>query len=82
MNWIKENIKTAISIFSTISLVIGFIISTYINNTTIRSDLDNTKMALQELKSIISDQQESYDKMMWFLMNRKETETTKAKGIK
>ena len=53
MNWIKENIKTAISIFSTISLVIGFIISTYINNTTIRSDLDNTKMALQELKSII-----------------------------
>jgi hypothetical protein len=79
-DFLKEHIKTVISVFSTVSLIIGFLISTYINNAMIRTDLDNAKSALQKLESVISEQQKSYDKMMWFLMNRHQSKIIKADG--
>jgi len=81
VNWIKENIKLFLSIFGTVTAVGGFIVGVYVTSMTLKTDLENNKYAIQRVEKVLSEQQASYDKMMWFLMNRKHEKIIKAEGV-
>lgn len=82
IEWIKNNVKTFISIFGVITAIGGFVIGVYIGNSIIKTRIDNLENQLSKMESTLSGQQASYDKMMWFLMNRKQTKVEKAKEIR
>ena len=50
MNWIKENIKMAIAIFSFASMIAGFVIGIYVTHLKLSNDIELLEMKVQFMK--------------------------------
>jgi hypothetical protein len=81
LNWIKENIKLFLSIFGTVTTIGGFVIGVYVTTMTLKTKVENTETDIKEIKVSVSEQKNLNEKILWFLMNRKEEKIIRAKGI-